>query len=178
MLRCFNAPSSNRIGWSVPLATHYQNNVTAGSWYNYTIPAMQLTDKNHVLVRTRSHSYQNSVDIPPTHTHSQGTHTYTIHTHLKLLSGRQALMNHLPLSPLCIEPCFDGSAIAFTITTPSHTLSHPALLQIYPNWTTPRWNVPPNPVNSWKAAIIPAYYLSVRINTGYDVSLGSQYVGK
>ena len=49
--RCYNAPSSNRIGWSVPLATHYQNNVTSGSWYNYTIPAMQLTDKNHVLVR-------------------------------------------------------------------------------------------------------------------------------
>ena len=48
--RCYNAPSSNRIGWSVPVATHYQNNVTSGQWYNYTIPAMEISDTNHVLV--------------------------------------------------------------------------------------------------------------------------------
>ena len=48
--RCFNAPSSNRVGWSVPVATHYQNNVTAGKWYNYSIPAMEISDTNHVLV--------------------------------------------------------------------------------------------------------------------------------
>ena len=38
------------MGWSIPVATHYQNNVTAGKWYNYTIPAMEVSDTNHVLV--------------------------------------------------------------------------------------------------------------------------------
>ena len=38
------------MGWALPVATHYQNNVTAGKWYNYSIPAMELTDTNHVLV--------------------------------------------------------------------------------------------------------------------------------
>ena len=53
MPRCYAAPSSNRVGWSVPVATHYQNNVTAGTWYNYTVPTLPISSINHVLVRNK-----------------------------------------------------------------------------------------------------------------------------
>lgn len=85
---CFNAPTSLRVGWSTSLATHNENNTAIGSWYSYTIPAMEVSDTNQVV--------------------------------------------------------------------------------IYPTWQTP----------SWSGSGVPAYYLSMKINTGYDQTILSTYTSK
>ncbi|GAX78725.1 hypothetical protein CEUSTIGMA_g6163.t1 [Chlamydomonas eustigma] len=85
---CPNAPNSIRAGWSTPIASLWENNFTAGKWYNYSIPAVEVSSVNAV--------------------------------------------------------------------------------RIFPNWTTPNWGG-----NS-----LPAYYLSMKINKGYDETISTTYTGQ
>lgn len=60
---CFNAPSAIRVGWAKPMASHYENNLTAGVWYNYSIPALELSDTN--TVRVRGGGWAGERHVPP-----------------------------------------------------------------------------------------------------------------
>ena len=48
--RCYNAPTSQRAGWAVPMGTYTDENITAGTWMDFSIPATQVSDKNFVRV--------------------------------------------------------------------------------------------------------------------------------
>eukprot|EP00798_Chlamydomonas_sp_ICE-L_P018688 gene18688-25208_t len=45
---CFNAPTSQRAGWSIPIGVYTGDNFTSGKWYDFTIPALTFSDKNFV----------------------------------------------------------------------------------------------------------------------------------
>ena len=49
--RCYNAPTSHRAGWAIPMGTYTGENITAGTWMDFSIPAMEVSDKNFVKVR-------------------------------------------------------------------------------------------------------------------------------
>ena len=52
---CFNSPAGIRAGWYLPLQKHYGYNTTAGRWYNYSIPAVEISDLNTVIVSLKAH---------------------------------------------------------------------------------------------------------------------------
>ena len=51
--RCLNAPTAQRAGWAIPIGTYTHENVTAGTWRYFDIPAMEIADKNFVRVGLR-----------------------------------------------------------------------------------------------------------------------------
>eukprot|EP00798_Chlamydomonas_sp_ICE-L_P014165 gene14165-20133_t len=58
---CYNAPTGQRAGWNVPIGTYNHDNITAGTWYDFTLPAARLTDKNFVRFPAYYFSYRTRV---------------------------------------------------------------------------------------------------------------------
>ena len=120
--RCFNAPASVRAGWSITIAKHYGVNTAAGIWYNYSIPSLEQSDTNNVIVSW-----------------------VLVGKHGSEARGRRHFTFKVTDPHDCVTlVCYGNFVPACLICSPSSTRSHLILsnmltlsLQIYPNWTTP-----------------------------------------